>query len=241
MSDSRSRLGLQPGRAVVTGASRGIGRAVSTRLVEDGWSVTACGRDTERLGELAASTGCDTAAFDTSDLSSVQAAAQAQLSSGETPDLLVLSAGVFGLCPLHETPAELLDQQLDANLRGPFHVIRAFLPAMLARGAGLVVNIGSVSGRRAFPANGAYSASKFGLRGLHEVLVEEVRGTGVRASLVEPGAVDTSIWDPINPDERDDLPSRAQMLRPGDVAGAVSFLAGLPGHVSVPLLQIERA
>ena len=227
--------------AVVTGASRGIGRAVAVRLVENGWTVTACGRDEGRLGELAASTGCRTVAFDTSDGEAVRAAADGAASSGGVPDLLVLSAGVFDLCPVHETTAELLDRQLEANLRGPFRVLRAFLPAMLERGRGLVVNIGSVAGRRAFPGNGAYAASKFGLRGLHEVLVEEIRGTGVRASLVEPGAVDTEIWDPLQPDERENLPSRAEMLRPEDVAGAVSFLAGLPGHVTVPLLQIEHA
>ena len=225
----------------MTGASRGIGRAIAVRLVEDGWAVTACGRDEKRLEELSEVTGCDTAAFDTSDGPRVDAAAEALLKSGMIPDLLVLSAGVFDLSPVHETTAELLERQLDGNLRGPFHVIRAFLSAMLDRGRGLVVNIGSVSGRKAFPGNGAYSASKFGLRGLHEVLIEELRGTGVRASLVEPAAVDTAIWDPLNPDERDDLPSRAHMLRPDDVAGAVAFLAALPGHVSVPLLQIERA
>lgn len=241
MNDRQPRSSTPRGRAVVTGASRGIGRAVATRLVHDGWSVTACGRDLERLEELAASAGCDTAAFDTGDIAGVQAAVDVLASSGATPDLLVLSAGVFELCPVHETSAELLDRQLDANLRGPFHLIRALLPAMLNRGTGLVVNIGSVSGRKAFPGNGAYSASKFGLRGLHEVLIEELRGTGVRATLVEPGAVDTPIWDALDPDGRDDLPNRSQMLRPEDVAEAVAFLAGLPHHVSVPLLQIERA
>ncbi|MDH3224904.1 MAG: SDR family oxidoreductase [Gemmatimonadota bacterium] len=227
--------------ALVTGASRGIGRATAERLAEEGWHIVACGRDRARLDAVVGATGGMALPFDVSDGGAVSAAAESLLSSDTVPDLLVLSAGVFDLAPVHETTSELLDRNLDANLRGPFQVVRAFLPSMLARGSGLVVMIGSVSGRRAFPGNGAYSASKFGLRGLHEVLVEELRGTGVRTSLVEPGAVDTSIWDGLDPDTRDDLPSRNEMLRADDVAGAVSYLAGLPDDVSVPLIQIQRA
>ncbi len=227
--------------ALVTGASRGIGRATAERLAAEGWDIVACGRDEARLDLVVGATGGRALPFDVSDGGAVSAAAKSLLSSDMVPDLLVLSAGVFDLAPVHETTSELLDRNLDANLRGPFHVVRAFLPPMLARGSGLVVMIGSVSGRRAFPGNGAYSASKFGLRGFHEVLVEELRGTGVRASLVEPGAVDTPLWDVLDPDTRADLPDRKQMLRADDVAGAVSYLAGLPEDVSVPLIQIQRA
>ena len=104
-----------------------------------------------------------------------------------------------------------------------------------------VVNVGSVAGRKAFPQNGAYSASKFGLRGLHEVLLEELRGTGVRASLIEPAACDTPLWDPLDPDQDPYLPSRSAMLRPEDVADAVLFLATRPDDVQIPLLSIEHS
>jgi NADP-dependent 3-hydroxy acid dehydrogenase YdfG len=93
----------------------------------------------------------------------------------------------------------------------------------------------------AYPENGAYSASKFGLRGLHEVLVQETRGTGVRATLVEPGATDTALWDPVDPDGRDDLPSRAQMLSPDDVARAVLFAATQPAGVEIPVIAVQSA
>jgi NADP-dependent 3-hydroxy acid dehydrogenase YdfG len=119
--------------------------------------------------------------------------------------------------------------------------MRAFLPRMLRRGSGHVVHVGSVAGRVAFPENGAYSASKFGLRGLHEVLLQEIRGTGVRATLVEPAATDTPLWDAIDPDSRDDLPSRAAMLHPGDVARAVLFALAQPPHVRIPTIAIEAA
>jgi NADP-dependent 3-hydroxy acid dehydrogenase YdfG len=135
---------------------------------------------------------------------------------------------------------EELDWNLSLNLRGSFLVIRALLPALRKRGSGLIVNVGSVAGRRAFPGNGAYSASKYGLRGMHEVLLEEIRGTGVRATLLEPAASDTPMWDALDPDSDPNLPNRADMLRAADVAEAVVFVASRPGTVQIPLLQIER-
>jgi NADP-dependent 3-hydroxy acid dehydrogenase YdfG len=97
-----------------------------------------------------------------------------------------------------------------------------------------------VAGRRAFPANGAYSASKYGQRGMHEVLAEELRGSGLRATLVEPAATDTPLWDALDPDADPNLPGRDAMLRPVDVAEAVVFAVTRPPHVRIPLLQIER-
>ena len=89
--------------------------------------------------------------------------------------------------------------------------------------------------------NGAYGASKFGLRGLHQVLAEEIRGSGVRATLIEPAATDTPLWDPLDPDSRDDLPSRSQMLTPDDVARAVVFALTQPAEVELSLLAIRSA
>jgi NADP-dependent 3-hydroxy acid dehydrogenase YdfG len=100
--------------------------------------------------------------------------------------------------------------------------------------------LGSIAGRRALPGNGAYGASKFGLRGLHGVLVEELRGTGVAATLIEPAATDTSLWDAVDAGADPALPARTQMLAPADVAGTVSYVLGQPDHVRIPLLQIER-
>jgi NADP-dependent 3-hydroxy acid dehydrogenase YdfG len=127
------------------------------------------------------------------------------------------------------------------NLRGPFLLVRAFLPLMLRRRAGHLIHVGSVAGRVAFPENGAYSASKFGLRGLHEVLLQEIRGTGVRATLVEPAATDTSLWDAVDAQGKPGLPARESMLRPEDVARVVVFAAGQPRHVQIPTIAVEAA
>jgi NADP-dependent 3-hydroxy acid dehydrogenase YdfG len=133
------------------------------------------------------------------------------------------------------------DDHMAVNLRGTFLVVRALLPAMLGRGDGLFVNVGSVAGRRAFAGNASYSASKFGVRGFHEVLLEEIRGTGVRATLLEPAATDTPLWDVVNRAASPGLPERSAMLDPDDVAEAVLFVATRPATVRIPLLQIERA
>ena len=136
---------------------------------------------------------------------------------------------------------KVFDETVAVNLRGTFLVNRALLPSMLERGTGLIVNVGSVAGRRAFSGNAAYSASKYGLRGYHEVLLEELRGTGVRATLLEPAATDTPLWDPLDPDRDPRLPNRDRMLRPDDVADTVLFVATRPQSVRIPVLQVERA
>lgn len=225
------------GVALVTGATGGIGEAVARRLAADGFRVCVGGRRVGRLERLAGEVGGVALPFDVTDEEDIEMA-RAQVPS---PNVIVNAAGVFSLASVAETGGEVLRRNLDVNLIGAFNVIRAFLPGMLAVRSGLVINVGSVAGRRAFPNNGAYAASKYGLRGLHEVLLEEIRGTGVRACLLEPGAVNTPLWDPLDPDAAPSLPGRAQMLRPEDVARAAAFVAGFPDRVAVPLLRIERA
>ncbi len=227
--------------ALVTGGSKGIGLAAARLLAAAGAGVHVLARDPAPAAATCVASGGDVWAADVTDDADVWSALDGLTERlGAPPDIVVVSAGSFAVSPLHETSVADFDRQLDVNLRGAFLVVRALLPAMLERGSGDVVQVGSVAGRRAFPANGAYSAAKFGLRGLHEVLIEELRGTGVRATLVEPAATDTPIWDPLDPDASDHLPSRADMLRAEDVAEAVLFAVTRPSHVRVPLLQIER-
>lgn len=228
--------------ALVTGASRGIGREVARELARAGAWVGMVARTQDALVRAAREVGGHAIPADVTSPAAVHGlAGYVTELLGDTPDILVNSAGAFALAPLADTDPEAFDRQLAVNLRGPFLMVRAFLPLMLKRRSGHVVNVGSVAGRVAFPENGAYSASKFGLRGLHEVLVQEVRGTGVRATLVEPGATDTPLWDAIDPDARPDLPSRAQMLSPGDVARAVLFAATQPAGVQIPVIAVQSA
>jgi NADP-dependent 3-hydroxy acid dehydrogenase YdfG len=156
-------------------------------------------------------------------------------------DILVNNAGLFPLSAIVDTAPEKFEQTLNANLVAPFRLLQAVLPAMQLRGQGHVVTIGSVADRRIFSGNGAYSASKFGARALHEVLREECVGTGVRSTLVSPAATDTPIWDAIDPDNTPGFPARASMLRPEDVADAVLWAVTRPSHVNVDELRVSRA
>lgn len=225
--------------ALVLGASRGIGEATARALAGAGARTRLLARSADRLEELARELDGKAVPADLEDPESVEEALRALEAHEGPPDLVVNAAGVFDLEPFADTSLETFDRNVGVNLRGAFVVVRAVLPGMLERGEGLIVQVGSVAGRKPLPGNAAYSASKYGLRGMHEVLVEEVRGSGVRATLLEPAAVDTSAWDPLRPDERDDLPSRSRMLRPEDVAGAVLFVATRPPHVQVPVLPVE--
>jgi NADP-dependent 3-hydroxy acid dehydrogenase YdfG len=228
--------------AVVTGASRGIGLAVARRFREAGATVALVARGAAQLRTAAAEIGGVAFPADIADPGAVEGLA-AELGAafgGDTPDILVNAAGTFALAPLAETDPVSFDRILAVNLRGPFLLIRAFLPGMLERGAGDIVTIGSVAGRHAFPHNGAYSASKFGVRGLHAVLDAEIRGSGVRATLVEPAATDTPLWDAIDFGRHPELPPRAAMLSPEAVADAVVYAVTRPPEVALRLLAVER-
>lgn len=227
--------------ALVTGASRGIGRRTVEMLADEGARVFCLARSADALSDLAREVGAEPLAADLADDVATWAALDEMRDAvGGAPDIVVNAAGVFGIESCATVSVRQFDEHLAVNLRGPFLVVRALLPAMLERGSGLIVNVGSVAGRKAFPGNAAYSASKYGLRGFHEVLLEELRGTGVRASLVEPAATDTSLWDPLDPDGDPGLPDRASMLGVGDVADAIVFLATRPATVAFPVLQVER-
>ena len=154
------------------------------------------------------------------------------------PDVVVSNAGAFLLRRLDATEAADLELQLAANLRAPFAVARKFLPAMAKAGRGSYITVGSVADHVGFPENAAYSASKYGLRGLHEALLQEYRGSGVRLTLVSPGPTDTSVWDPFDPDRREGFIPRAGMLRPADVAEAILFVATRPDHVLIDWLRL---
>jgi len=221
--------------AVVAGASRGIGLAIAGALQAAGAHVVRLARSLRDAAE----DGRTDLACDLTRSDAVARAAGRVLAERGAPDILVIAAGSFMLRPLEETTAAEFAAQLEANLTGPFAVLRAFIGPMRERGSGLVVTIGSIADHVPLPGNAAYAASKFGLRGLHGVLAAELAGTGVRATLIAPGPVDTGLWDAVDPDTRPGFTRRRDMLRADDVAEAVRFVATRPAHVVIPELYIE--
>jgi NAD(P)-dependent dehydrogenase (short-subunit alcohol dehydrogenase family) len=235
---------LEGRTALVTGASRGIGLAVADALEGAGALVVRVARGVEprdsEMALLRRTGGVDRRIELKCDVSlehDVLRLAETVRRTIGAPDILVNSAGAFVLRPLADTTAEEFRRQLDVNLAGAFLVLRAMVPAMAARG-GHVVTIGSIADYAAYPGNAGYAASKFGLRGLHETVRAEYAGSGLRFTLVSPGPTDTSLWDEVDPDRRDDLPSRARMLQASDVADAVRFAVTRPPRANVELLRL---
>ena len=218
--------------ALVTGASRGIGAATAEALRAAGARVVRVARalpPREDFLDLPA---------DLTDAAQVEALAERVRREVGPPDVVVSNAGGFLLRPLEQTTVADFDAQVAINLRAAFAVARTFLPMLRDAGRGCFVTVGSVADHVGFPENAAYAASKYGLRGLHETLLAEFRGTGVRLTLVSPGPTDTDIWGPFDPDRREGFPRRAEMLRPADVADAVLFVATRPPNVLVDWLRL---
>ena len=218
---------------LVTGASRGIGAVTAALLVQQGARVIRMSRSA--MPPMAHSIDIPVDLADPH----ARAAAFAMVSEQHgTPDAIVSNAGAFLLAPLAETSDDLMREQIAINLEAPLALARHFLPPMQVRGSGSHVLVGSVADAQGFSGNSAYAASKYGVRGLHEVLTEEFGGSGIRFALVSPGPTDTAAWDPINPDAHEGFTRRDQMLRPADVAEAIVFVLSRPAHVQVNVLRL---
>jgi NAD(P)-dependent dehydrogenase (short-subunit alcohol dehydrogenase family) len=223
--------------AVVTGASRGIGLAIAKALSSAGARIV---RSARSLTPAQGQNRLDLPG-DLSDPAAVAALGKAVRDAFGEPDLVVHSAGRFTLATLEATTPEDFAAALALNVQSAFLVAREFLPSMRRQGSGRLINLGSIADHRAFPENAAYSASKYGLRGLHEVLREEYRGSGVLCTLLSPGPTDTPAWDSVDPDHREGFTPRAKMLRPEDVAEAVLWVATRPPHVDVDWIRLGPA
>jgi len=230
--------------AVITGASRGIGLECARALGAAGARLVLISRSIDPMAALGKEIGGQFAAF-VCDLSAPEhvekVLGKVRAHLGGAPDILVNNAGQFFLAPIGETRVEDFERTLAVNLTSQFAMIREFVPDMRARGRGHIVTIGSIADHTALPENAAYAASKHGARGLHGVLREELRGSGVRATLVSPGPVDTTLWDDVNPDGHAGFTPRAQMLAPTAVADAVRYVVTRPDDVNIDELRVSRA
>ena len=230
--------------AVVTGASRGIGAGIAEALGSEGVRVVLIARNEAKLKERAARIrGSIPITCDLTDPKSVeQATKRIARELNGAPDILVNNAGIFRVAVVEETTAESFIETISTNLVGPFLFVRAFLGEMKKRGGGHIVTIGSIADRTVFTGNAAYSAAKFGLRAVHEALRAELRGTGVRTSLISPAATDTEIWNSVTVTDPVANPhSKRPMLDPDDVVRAVVFALAQPERVNVDELRLSHS
>ena len=234
MSDPARPLAGQ--HVLITGASRGIGAATASHVAGLGATVIRVARSA--MPRLA---GAIDLRADLADPRARDAALRQIAADHGTPDAIVSNAGAFVIAPLQESNDALLREQLAINLEAPFAIARQFVPAMAARKHGTHVLVGSVADSRPYAGNSAYAASKYGARGLHEVLCEEFRGSGVRFTLVSPGPTDTAAWDLVDPDAQEGYTHRADMLRPADVAAAIAHALTAPAHVQVESIRLGPA
>src|ERR1700682_1546992 len=205
--------------ALVTGGSRGIGRAIAVRLASLGAAVAISGRDSNALNDVSAQlAGLGGRVFshvadvtrpaDVADLVAKKESALGPIT------ILVNNAGIGVFGPAHEKSEEDWDRVLNTNLKSVFLVSRAVVPSMIKKGAGDIINISSLAGRSTFAGGGLYCASKWGVQGLSGCMAEDLRGYGIRVSVVCPGSVATEF-------SGHTVKDASKALQPEDVAHAV--------------------
>ncbi len=221
------------GTALVTGASRGIGRAIARRLAADGYDIIAVARSEGELDSLCAEVAtaghpCRPLALDITDAAAVTSAL-----NGVDVDVLVNNAGVGIIKPFVDMSLDEWNTMMDVNVNALYHVTHALLPRMLERGSGHVCTIGSISGRSAYVGGAAYSGTKAFVTAWAESLMLEVRGRGVKVSVVAPGGVATEFSG------HEVTAADQWKLAPEDVAAAVSQVIATPPDVLIHRLEVR--
>jgi 3-oxoacyl-[acyl-carrier protein] reductase len=213
--------------ALVTGAGRGIGKAIAISLAKSGCRVILAARTREQLDgvrETIRTNGGEAVAIavDLTRDDELERLVEQSCKTWGSVDILINNAGWGKRAPVIRANVEDWDQTFRLNLRAPMILAQKFLPGMVAKGEGAVINIGSVSGKTGEANGAAYSASKFGLIGFTQSLYEEVREHGIKVSVILPGFVDTPL---IPPNRQLD---RSKMIQADDIAQAVHYILSSP-------------
>jgi 3-oxoacyl-[acyl-carrier protein] reductase len=218
--------------ALITGASRGIGRAIALRM-QATHHIVAVARSRIELDSLAREIEGKGGSCEAIVLDVARPADVARALEGMRADVLVNNAGVGTMKPLVELTPDEWNAMVDVNFNALFHVTRAVLPGMIERGRGHIVMVGSIAGRSAFVGGSCYAATKHAVMGFSESLMLEVRDKGVKVSVVNPGSVATDF----SRRERD----TSWMLTADDVAAAVVHAIDTPPRVLVHRIEVRAA
>lgn len=213
---------------VITGASRGLGRALSLRMAGLGHRVFALARSRDQLDELVLASGEDRVvpmACDVTSPGDIEAA-YSMIERDHGPiTVLINNAAVFDNVPFAEQSLEAIDRIIDINLKGTMYATRLLLPYMIPRKKGRIINISSVAGTRGIPGQASYCASKHGMIGLGDTLAQELIPHGIVLTSICPGGIDTSLWDiKSNPYPGD----TSKIMQPKELVDLVEFLLKQP-------------
>ena len=228
----------------VTGASSGFGAAVARRFAADGAGVVAAARRTDRLQGLVDEFGPQILPLqlDVRDRARVAVAVSRLPAEFQAIDVLVNNAGLaLGLKPAQEAELDDWDQMIDTNCKGLVYCTRAILPGMVARGRGHVINLGSVAGGYPYPGGNVYGGTKAFVHQFSLNLRSDLHGTGVRVTCVEPGMADTEfslVRFGGDKAKADNVYAGMQPMTADDIAEAIHWAAGLPGHVNVNTIEL---
>ncbi|CEJ42851.1 SDR family oxidoreductase [Umezakia ovalisporum] len=223
-------MSLEKRRALITGASSGIGKATALAFAKAGIDVALVSRSLDKLetiAEAARHTGVSAKAYavDLANVSQVKTKIQAIALDFGGIDILVNNAGIGYTANLSETPLEDWQQVINLNLTSLFQCMMGILPGMRDRRTGTILNVASIAAKQPFPGWGAYSVSKAGVMALSQTLAQEERPHGIRVTAICPGAVNTELWD--TETVHGDF-ERGKMLTPEIVAQSILHTALLP-------------
>jgi NAD(P)-dependent dehydrogenase (short-subunit alcohol dehydrogenase family) len=225
--------------AVVTGGTRGIGRAIAERLLREGASVAICGRARESVDRAAAQMAPLGRVFgepaDVTDVAQVRSFFLAVDQQFGGLDILINNAGEGVFRKVAEMTTEDWRRNIDLNLNGPFYCSREALSRFAKRGGGFIVNISSLAGKNPFSGGAGYNASKFGLNGFSEAMMLDHRYDNVRVSYIMPGSVDTQFSG--DPAKR--TGDTSWMISPEDVAEAVAMVLRMPARTMVSRIEMR--
>jgi NAD(P)-dependent dehydrogenase (short-subunit alcohol dehydrogenase family) len=226
---------------LITGCSRGLGRALAQAVLAAGHRLVATARDARDLAALASSDRLRTVALDVTDAHAARAAVAVATSAFGRLDVVVNNAGYIKANSIEDLPEDEFRRQIEINLFGVYHVTRAALPVMHAQRDGHIIQISSIGGRRATPGLGGYQAAKWAVGGFSEVLAREVAPLGIRVTCVEPGGMRTDMFgpsmlaEPIAPDYEATV--RAVIL---SIFGDPATARGNPDKIAQVILRLAQ-
>lgn len=236
--------------ALITGATAGIGESTSKLLWKNGYSVLLTGRRRERLDLLkknlleqkkSSEQFVEVFDFDIQDSSEVENFIQKNLSLLSGVEVLVNNAGLAkGSDKVQDAQLADLDQMIDTNVKGLLYITRGILPLMLSKKSGHIVNIGSVAGRWTYQGGAVYCATKFAVRALSEGLRQDVAGSSLRVTNIEPGMVETEFSE-VRFQDKEKAKKVYQGMKPlsaSDIAETILWCLQRPGHVNIQELVI---